>query len=334
MSRHAESVGLKFLMDQATWFSLRNYDAIEAAPLELWFRQFALRIDLRTLKSMLIHPDPKVAEMYRAVLGTLFTHIRTHPVIIDRHLPFFLEQEELLWPAAFSVFRSIPTNGMHVRIMTLNDLIRVAPLIKNRSLEAANSIRVIGHRHGDHNPRMARNTPNVLDENVTWHLQGAEPTEAFLRVDLRLPVPVVHKQLRGLLDQLAIDAAPFLSRTTAKRKAREDEPKREMKLQPSSWFKSRVLAYIDLCHWLEELPQQDLPEITSADFAKLLGIGDKQLTQTTARYANVFGDPLSWEFMQLSEAVARARRPAPNLIRKPNRHKRTVERKNAEKDTD
>lgn len=87
-------------------------------------------------------------------------------------------------------------------------------------------------------------------------------------------------------------------------------------------FKSRVLPYIDLCQWLEEFPMEQLPEIRAADIATVLKIDPKQLVRTTERQADHFEDHLTWEFMQLSEAVVARHWPSPTLVRESRRRKR------------
>lgn len=266
MKQRQKSVGLRFLEEQASWLKLQNYAELENGSLELWFRQFALRIDLRRSRPLMRRPGSQIIELQRCVLDALIAQIRNRGVITDKHLPLFLQAEEFLYPAGFSVLHSVSSNGCHIRPMTVGDHLRVAEAIKEKTLLKATEEYRSRHWHGSFNLTTIDGSEQLLNENLKHHVR--EPsialTEAFLRVDLRLPQAVIMRQVRAMLGQLATDDGLFPLRPdesrarrrvyevkepseTAKKRARAildgqaqkqktRRPKEEMKLEPDAWF--------------------------------------------------------------------------------------------------
>jgi hypothetical protein len=248
--------------------------------------------------------------------------VRSHAVVTEEHLAIFLQGEEFLFPESFSVLHSGFVDGLHIRPMTIADHLRVGKGLKEEARAAAEVQYLPGYRHGELNPEQAASAANLLDESVLDHLRGAAvaPTEAFVRIDLRLPPSVISQQLQQVVDQLRKRAAPFLIQEESAR----NKKKEKTAFHGKSWFRSRVLPYLDLCHWLEELPLRDRPAITAADLAFFLDVDTNQLTRTTKAHAAKLSDHLTWEFMQLAEAVINSSRSPLTPIRTPKRRRRNT----------
>lgn len=115
----------EIIQKHAPWFKLSHYEALKDASPDIWYTQFALRIDLKRARSLLTSPDDPYAEMRRSIHQQLLTILRCKGVLRGKVLDKFLTGEEFLYSEAFSVFRELSAEGVYVREMTWADYSRV-----------------------------------------------------------------------------------------------------------------------------------------------------------------------------------------------------------------
>ena len=136
---HGNKASRRLIMEQAPWFDLGKYDRLNGASEELWHRQFALRIDLHRMRSIVSSPHPQLGAEYRVILAGLSNVIREKGVIEDTDMKLFRQGEELLVPESFSVLNAISTDGLYVRSMTVGDHLRLQLALKPDSWMQARS---------------------------------------------------------------------------------------------------------------------------------------------------------------------------------------------------
>jgi hypothetical protein len=316
---HGNKPSRSLIKKHVPWFDLRKYDGLEGASPELWYRQFALRVDLRRMRSLLLPPEHQYTPMYREVHGNLMHLIREKGIIDDRSLELFLQLEMYLSPEAFSTFHSVSSDGLHVRPMTVGDQLRIALGLKPESVRQAQE----AHDRDPYSVRQqsepGARPSSILSEPLLDHLGRSSigSGEAFLRVDLRFPRTLIKKQVEEIVDKLSAQMEMYLPQ------------KKQIKLPATkSWIRSKVLPYIDLCQWLDEEPNHALrDQLFEADKAEALGIEIKQLQDTTSVHVAELTDPLSWTFMHLAEAAISSHRGPLTPLRKTKR-KRNGKEKN------
>ena len=308
-----EKPSRELIRKHAPWFNLRNYDALSRAALGDWYEQFALRIDLRRIRSLLFAPEHECSAMHRSVHSGLVTLLRTHGVVTSEQLEVCLRGEEFLYPETFSVLRSVSAEGLYLRPMTLNDYVRIRGDLKPGSLRGAHAgwREALGELSSDETscPSEREEMQTPLNEQLNFF--SVRPTEAFLRVDLRLPRSLIKKQLEEVVDRLSQRVGPLLP---AKTQTRLPTPK--------AWVKSKVLPFVDLSQWLETAEPELVKRISKADIAAALELDPKQMTDTTEQHAAELTDPLSWTFMHLAETAISSMRNPIAPLRQPKRRNR------------
>jgi hypothetical protein len=308
---HGNKPSRSLIKEHASWFDLCKYDGLAGASEELWYRQFALRIDLQRMRSLLLPPELQDTPRYREVHGNLTYLIREKGIIDDRSLEIFLQLEEYLFPEAFSIFHAVSSDGLHVRPMTVGDQLRIALGLKPESVSQAQE----AHNRDPYSVRQqsepGARPSNILSEPLLDHLGRSSIGlgEAFLRVDLRFPRTLIKKQVEEIVDKLSAQMEMYLPQM------------KQTKLPATeAWIRSRVLPYIDLCQWLDEEPNHALrDQLLEADKAEALEIDPKQLHDTTFGHADELTDELSWTFLHLTEAAISSRRGPLTPLRKTKR---------------
>ncbi len=315
---HGNKPSRSLIKKHAPWFDVRKYDGLEGASQELWYRQFALRIDLRRMRSLLLPPEHQYTPMYREVHSNLMYLVRGKGIIDDRSLELFLQLEMYLSPEAFSTFHSVSSAGLHVRPMTVGDQLRIVLGLKPESVKQAQE----AHNRDPYSVRQqsepGARPSTILSESLLDHLGRSSIglAEAFLRVDLRFPRTLIKKQVEEIVDKLSAQMKMYL-------------PQKNQTKSPATkaWIRSKVLPYIDLCQWLDEEPNHALrDQLLEADKAEALGIDPKQLHDTTFGHADELTNELSWTFLHLAEAAISSRRGPLTPLRKTKRKAKSGEK--------
>ncbi len=317
--RHGDKTSRRLIKEQAPWFDPSKYDRLDGAPEGLWHRQFALRIDLHRMRSILGPSGLQLSAEYRAVLAGLTNVIREKGVIEDTDLKLFRQGEELLAPESFSVLNAVSMEGLHVRSMTVGDHLRLQLSLRHDAWMQAHSDHARDSYGLRHRSEPTIHHKDILSTPLLHHVHPSsiDASEAFLRIDLRLPRTLIKKQVEELVDRLTTRAEGHLPTMKQTKLPAKD-----------SWMASRVLPYIDLCHWLDEQPNHALRnKVSDVDRAEALGIDPHRFKDTTLGQAHELTDPLSWTFLHLVEATISSRRGPLTPLRNTKR-KRTGEERN------
>lgn len=304
---HGLKASRSLIQANAPWFNLQNYEILSTASPLVWYQQFAARIDLRRARSLLIgqgNPFPALVEAY----ATLTDLIRWSGVVQGKALQLFMEGEKWLAPETLSTMRAVGAQGLHVRLMTVGDLIHASKNLPERTRrEAAKEYDCSPFElHIRSRSKVAKSS--VLCEPVSRLSQQsfADTPEFFLTIDARLPPALITKQVLELLNQY-----------TSLNRGSVVYPKETKAPNYKSWFKSKVLPYIDLCQWLQQTENRDLKlQVGDAALVEALSIDIKQLSDTTKKHANQLTDEFNLTFMSLQEAaISSLREPAASLRR-------------------
>jgi Family of unknown function (DUF6387) len=264
----------RLILEHARWFNLRNYDRLMSANHDVWFAQFALRIDLHRMRSLFAAPDSETKRMHLDTHAALIEMIRAKGVADGALLKRVLELEEFMYPESFSVLRMTSSDGVYLRPLNLDDVTRI-----HNGLDDAKS--------------QALTDP--IEKHVHRSLIGAH---AYITVDLRCPRELLVKQFEELIDG---QRKTFGSLLTPAQQTTMPTDK--------AWIKSKVLPYIDLRNWRDDLHDPELKNrIKDADIAAALEIDPKTLSETTKVHAEILSDPTTWGFIHLLEAAISYRR--------------------------
>ncbi len=285
----------ELIQEHAPWFKLSHYEALKDAAPDIWYTQFALRIDLQRLRSLLKASDDAYAEMRRSIYQQLITILRCKGVLRGKALNRFLVAEEFLYPETFSIFRDLSSEGVYVREMSWGDYSRVETALGSACGGMGGAVCL--------DPARERVSSDPLSKHV--HPSMLAASEAFLTIDLRCSRALIIKQVAELVDQLSQDRARLLP------------PTKQTKL-PSyeAWHRSRVLAYLDLRQWIDTAEDKGLRQsVKDSDVAQALNIDPKQLADTTKKHAEELTDPFSWTFMHLAESAISSRRAPMSRLR-------------------
>jgi len=278
----------KLIPEHAKWFNLRNYDRLISANHDIWFTQFALRIDLHRMRSLFAAPDSETKQMHLDAHVSSIEVIRSKGIVEGALLKRVLELEEFMYPESFSVLRMTSSDGVYLRSLNLDDVARI-----HNGLADAKS--------GAHT--------DPIEKHVHRSIIGAH---AYITVDLRCPRELLIKQFEELIDGQRKTFGSLLS------------PAQQTTMPTAkAWIKSRVLPYIDLRDWRDDLHDTELKKrIKDADIAAALEIDPKTLSETTKAHAETLTDPTTWGFIHLLEAAISYRRgplTPQRLAKKPHR---------------
>jgi hypothetical protein len=289
----------RLIFEHARWFNLRNYDRLQSASHEVWFTQFALRIDLHRMRSLFAGPDGETMRMHLGTHGALVGMLRANGVVENAALKQALELEEFMYPESFSVLHMTSTDGVHVRPLNLEDVARIHDGLSHLGPFSSSSNTRLPHRgiraqHSTHDDES-----EILSDPIEKHVhRSLTGSYAYMMVDLSCPRELLVKQFEELIDRqrkpLGSLLAPAQQTTSPTDKA---------------WVKSKVLPYIDLRDWRDELQDTELRNlIKDADIASALEIDPKTLSETTKSHAQTLSDPTTWGFKHLVEAAISHRR--------------------------
>jgi hypothetical protein len=289
----------RLISEHARWFKLRKYDCLASASHEAWFVQFALRIDLHRMRSLFAGPDGETKRMHLGTHGALVEMVRAVGVVDSATLKRALELEEFLYPESFSVLHLTRSDGVHVRPLNLEDVARIHDGLGHLRHFSSTSNTRLPHRgiraqHSTHDDES-----EILSDPIEKHVhRSLTGSYAYMMVDLSCPRELLVKQFEELIDRqrkpLGSLLAPAQQTTSPTDKA---------------WVKSKVLPYIDLRDWRDELQDTELRNlIKDADIAAALEIDPKTLSETTKGHAQTLSDPTTWGFKHLVEASISHRR--------------------------
>jgi hypothetical protein len=181
----------------------------------------------------------------------------------------------------------------------------------------------------------------ILSDALIQHLNlsSRELNKEFIVVDLRLPRPLLLEQIEGIIakrvSELTLKGGEnqkslFMRKVLLKEDGKKNSSSAfweifglvipsNQKVSPKcqSWVKSRVLPYLDIQYWLDDLGDQRLKEsITDSHFAMALNVDLEVIRKTTREHAEALSDQYSIEFVNLIESVHSARRGPVSKLRK------------------
>lgn len=289
----------RLIPEHARWFNLRNYDRLKSANHEVWFTQFALRIDLHRIRTLFAAPDSETKRMHLDTHASLIEMIHAKGVVEGAHLKRVLELEEFMYPESFSVLRMTSSDGVYLRPLNLEDAARIHNGLANLAPFGSASHTRLPCRSVQAQPSTSVTDSPSLSDPIEKHVhRSLIGSCAYITVDLRCPRELLVKQFEELVDRqrkaFGSLLAPAQQTTMPTEKA---------------WLKSRVLPYIDLRNWRNELHDTELRNrIKDADIAAALEIAPKTLSETTKVHAETLSDPTTWGFIHLVEAAISYRR--------------------------
>jgi hypothetical protein len=307
----------QLISEHASWFRLRNYESLETATPRVWFTQFALRIDLQRMRSLLIGPDDPSVQVLRSGHDGAVALVRSKGVIKGLALAKLLQYDEALSPEGFSTLGMANANGVYLRPMSLEDFFRVGDALNAIPPSGPTANDPAGRSGGGLYRSSAKHSPSLdLSDSLDLHVRRSLVNlyETFVTVDLRLPRALLIKQFAEVIDMQRKTLEPLLP------------PARQTKMPSGeAWAKSQVLPYIDLCQWRDELKDNEIrSRISDADIASILEIDPKTLSETTKNHADALTNPLSWVFMHLVEAASSGHRIPLTPLRKQERRRRNT----------
>lgn len=302
----------RVLIEQhAPWFSLANYKKLIGASPLTWYLQFASRIDLHRMRSLLLGPHQSFLPAFSSAHASLTELIRRVGVLDGESLELFMEGENFISPESFSAIHAVSVQGLHVRLMTVGDLLHATKTLDDELAQKA----IMEH---DRSPfelhsraRSRTNESSALCQPVSKLKQTSvlETSELFVTVDTRLPPALIGKQVIELVDQF-----------TRLHRGSSIYPKQTKVPAFAAWRRSRVLPYIDLCQWLHEPGNEVLrAKVSDADLAAALDVDPKQLSDTTKAHAQQLTDEFNLTFVQLQEAAISVLRGPKTALRLPKR---------------
>jgi hypothetical protein len=307
----------QLISEHAPWFRLRNYEILKTAtPLD-WFTQFAVRIDLQRMRSLLTAPDTSSGRTFQSAHRGCLALVRSKGVIDDPVLEKLLQFGEALFPEGFSTLRMVNVDGVYLRPMNLEDFFRVGNALNGLSPSAISIDEPAGRNAGGRPWSSTKHNPSLdLSDSLDVHVRRSLVNlyQTFVTVDLRLPRALLIKQFAEVIDKQRKVLEPILP------------PAKQTKMPAyQAWDKSQVLPYIDLCQWRDELKDGDVrSRINDADIASALEIDPKVLSETTKNHADDLTDPLSWVFMHLVETASSEHRVPLTPLRKQERRRRNT----------
>ena len=306
----------QLISEHAPWFRLRNYERLKTATPLVWFTQFAVRIDLQRMRSLLPSPDTSGGRKFQSAHDDSVALVRSKGVIEDPALAKLLKFDEALFPEGFSTPRMATVDGVYLRPMNLEDFFRVGNALKGIPPSAISATEPAGRNAGERPWPSTEHSPLLdLSDSLDIHVRRSLVNlyETFVTVDLRLPRALLIKQFAEVIDRQRKVLEPFLP-----------PPKQTKMPACQAWDKSKVLPYIDLCQWRDELKDSDVrSQINDADIASALEIDPKVLCETTKNHADDLTDPLSWVFMHLVETASSEHRVPLTPLRKQERRRNT-----------
>ncbi len=307
------------VIKNASWFKLSNYDQKVSAQPEMWFNQLAIRMDLRNLRNVLRSSDKALAKIQREIYDALVRKTHEQTVLEKADLALFRDIEGFPFPGFSSVLRLADSQSDYVRSLTLSDLMQILDSIKQDALQRAEVafMNAGQEKYADLSTPSHRDT--ILSDDIRAHLRGSQigMNKEYVVIDLRLPLSLVLNQIAQLMDMRVGDLNGIV--VPAKQTS---APKCQ------AWRKSKVLAYLDLQHWIEDISNQKMRGmILETDIANALNIDLGMFKKTTKEHAKVLSDQYSIVFVNLIEAVLHTRRGPVTPRRLPKKRK-AAERKN------
>lgn len=279
--------------------------------------QFAVRIDLQRMRSLLTSPDTSGGRIFQSAHRGSLALVRSKGVIDDPVLEKLLRFGEALFPEGFSTLRMVKVDGVYLRPMNFEDFFRVGNALNALSPSTISRDERAGRNAGGRPWSPTKHNPSLdLSDSLDIHVRRSLVNlyETFVTVDLRLPRALLIKQFAEVIDRQRKVLEPFLP-----------PPKQTKMPACQAWEKSKVLPYIDLCQWRDELNDSNVrSRINDADIASALEIDPKVLCETTKTHADDLTDPLSWVFMHLVETASSEHRVPLTPLRKQERRRRNT----------
>ena len=281
------------LKELAPWFALKNYELLDVASPKDWFNQFALRIDLeRMRRSLRLGSSDTAFKHWRTVHSCMVSLVREGFVRQETITDVIVRYEELLAPEGFSTLAFLRPEGRYMRLLTMADFLRICSELNNHALDtAAAAYRSAPGGYPLPVVPMNHDSATLFDPVLT-HMRGLSARcQSFIAFDLQMPKSVLTRQFDELVDQLQKSSLPVAPHAD-----------RSAKQTHTAWVKSRVLPYIDLCQWRDDLADQESKErFTRVAIASALEIEPDTLAKVTKVHAEELTDERSWTFMQLVE---------------------------------
>jgi hypothetical protein len=305
----------RLISEHARWFNLRNYDRLQSASHEVWFTQSALRIDLHRMRSLFAGPDGETKRMHLGTHGALVGMLRASGIVEGTTLKQALELEEFMYPESFSVLHLTRSDGVHVRPLNLEDIARIHNGLSHVGPFSSISDTRLPYRGIRAQHSTANDESQILSDPIEKHVhRSLTGSYAYIKVDLSCPRELLVKQFAELIDRQRKPLGPLLAPA-------------QQTTSPTvkAWVKSKVLPYIDLRDWRNELQDTELRNlIKDADIAAALEIDSKTLSETTKVHAQTLSDPTTWGFIHLVEAAISHRRGPLTLQRQTKKTQRTT----------